>query len=1541
MKKRAMGRRCFRSRNMAVFPCSILLSFSLLAVQVGGQFSDGLGFISLDCGYGRDAQAYYVGPLSGITYVSDAPYTDSGETHNISSVYASVTLPQRFLTVRSFPSGARNCYTFKSMTPRLKYLIRASFLYGNYDSKNSSSVQFDLHLGVNFWKAMTVTSRSMRYYTETIMEATTDLISVCLVNTGRGTPFISSLELRPLNRTLYPVVNASLSLILSSRFDMGLIGDYVRFPSDPHDRFWNPFNDTASLTKTSTNLTVENPLDDHFEAPHVVMKTAVVPVNSNKLELSLTTEPRGLDEYYAVLHFSELKPLLQNESRQFFVYLGGTLLNDAKPFIPDYLSSSAVYSTNPTSAPTHYNISLVSTSDSTLPPILNAAEVFSAMQNTIVPSDSRNVDAMVAIKGTYAVKRNWMGDPCMPKAYAWDGLNCTIDAAGVSRITAVNLSHGALTGEISTSFANLSEIQYLDLSYNKLTGSIPAFLAYLPSLKYLDLANNELSGLVPSSLLTKSQNGSLTLRIEGNRNVCFDATSCEAKPKKTASTIIVISCVVPVVLLLMLAVLCILRKQRAKERHMRGSKEYTFQIDNRRFTYTELKKITKNFGRVLGKGGFGTVYYGHLENGIKVAVKMLSHTSSEEFVTEVAQHLSRVHHRNLVSMIGYCIDGEHLALVYEYMSQGTLKEHLREAKISDFGLSKAFEDDDHSHVSTKVVGTPGYLDPEYYVKNQLSEKSDVYSFGVVLLELITGQPPIRIGSEKIHIVEWVYETLAKGTVEDVVDKSLQGEYDVNCAWKIAYVALNCAMQSSTKRPTMTEVVMQLKERLALQSNLDKTQLEGRNTQKLLKEHGEMYQISPFEIECASISDKDVTLPQRFLTVRSFPSGARNCYTFKSMTPRLKYIIRASFFYGNYDSKNSSSVQFDLHLGVNFWKTITVTNRPNEYYTETIMEATTDLISVCLVNTGRGTPFISALVLRPLNRTLYPVVNASLSLILSSRFDMGRIADYVRFPSDPHDRFWNPFEDTTSLTKTSTNLPVENPVDDHFEAPHVVMNTAVVPVNSTKLELSLATEPRSLDEYYAVLHFSELNPLLQNESRQFFVYLGGTLLNDAKPFIPDYLSSSAVYSTNPTSAPTHYNISLVSTSDSTLPPILNAAEVFSAMQNTIVPSDSRNVDAMVAIKGTYAVKRNWMGDPCMPKAYAWDGLNCTVDAAGVSRITAVNLSHGALTGEISTSFANLSEIQYLDLSYNKLTGSIPAFLAYLPSLKYLDLANNELSGLVPSSLLTKSQNGSLTLRIEGNRNVCFNATSCEAKPKKTASTIIVISCVVPVVLLLMLAVLCILRKQRAKDRQMRGSKEYAFQIDNRRFTYTELKKITKNFDRVLGKGGFGTVYYGQLENAIEVAVKMLSHTSSEEFVTEAQHLSRVHHRNLVSMIGYCIDGEHLALVYEYMSQGTLKEHLREAKISDFGLSKAFEDDDHSHIAYVALNCAMQSSTKRPTMTEVVMQLKERLALQSNLDKTQLEGRNTQKLLEEHGEMYQISPFEIECASISDKDGPSAR
>ncbi|WOL14612.1 hypothetical protein Cni_G23392 [Canna indica] len=886
----------------AINSCLILLLLSV-AVRVGGQFTEGLDFISLDCG---TKNSHYVAPRSGIAYVSDEAFIDAGINFNISAAYRTVTLPQRYLSVRSFPSGARNCYTFKEMTVGMKYLIRPTFLYGNYDSKSSSSLQFDLHLGVNFWKTMNITDPSIAYSTEIIVEATTDLISVCLVNIGRGTPFISSLELRPLNRTLYPLANANLSLVLSSRFDLGRTSDYVRFPSDRHDRIWQIFNDTAlPWENPSTNFTVQRSMDDHFEAPLVVMQTAVVPVNSTKLEISLTTDPEGLNEYYAVLHFAELQPLLKNESRGFFVYFGGNLSNDAKPFSPVYLSASAIYSTNPSSSSGQFNISLVATSNSTSPPMLNAVEVFETVPNTMVPSENRDVHTMMAIKEWYRVNKNWMGDPCVPKAYAWDGLNCTSDVSGLPRITAVNLSSSGLTGEITASFANLSNVQYLDLSYNQLKGKIPSMLAYLPELKFLNLANNQLNGMVPSPLLAKSQNGTLTLRIDGNPNICVNATSCEGKTKKKIY-IIVVSCVVSVMLLVMAVILLyILRKKRARDRYMSGQNEYAMSIQNHRFTYTEVKKMTRNFERILGRGAFGIVYHGYLRES-EVAVKMLSHTSSQEFVAE-AQHLSRVHHRNLVFMMGYCIEGEHLALIYEYMSEGTLREHLRgsrgarplswdqrlriaieaaqgleylhtackpplihrdvkttnillnerlEAKISDFGLSKAFENEEHSHVSTRVVGTPGYLDPEYYVKNQLSEKSDVFSFGVVLLELITGQPPILNDSEKSHIVQWACDRLAEGKIEEIVDVTLGGTYDVNSAWKMAYVALNCAMQSSSKRPTMIEVVIQLKEMLALQGARGRTQCDDTSTKNMLKKHGMQWQSGSYDSEYPSISDED-------------------------------------------------------------------------------------------------------------------------------------------------------------------------------------------------------------------------------------------------------------------------------------------------------------------------------------------------------------------------------------------------------------------------------------------------------------------------------------------------------------------------------------------------------------------------------------------------------------------------------------------------------------------------------------------------------------
>ncbi|CAL9135094.1 unnamed protein product [Musa textilis] len=882
---------CFSSGKMASVWCFVLLSLAMAVLPVHCQSTDALGFISIDSGIAPGTT--YIDPTTNMTYVSDTGFIDTGENHNISRAYVTNGMSRRWLSLRSFPNGTRNCYRITSITKGSKYLVRAWFMYGNYDGMNTQPLLFDLYLGVNLWANMNITGPDHFYPIEVITVASSDVFSVCLVNTGHGTPFISGLDVRPLKDMLYPAVNASRSLVLFKRLNMGHKDTYIRYPDDRHDRLWEPWS-LPIWADISTNSTVENLSQDYFEAPSAVMQTAITPVNSTTLLLSWDPYPGDVNQYFPILHISDFVKLSgTNVSRQFYVYVNGIQwLED--PMTPDYLFSDAVYSIHPLGQFRSYNITLVALSNSTLPPILNALEIYSTLSDANVPSNDGDVNAMMAIKAWYKIKRNWMGDPCTPDAFTWDGLNCTFSVSLPSRITTLNLSSSGLTGEITKSFASLGAIEYLDLSYNNLTGTIPAVLAELTSLKLLDLTSNQLNGSIPSALLEKSQNGFLTLRLEGNPYLCENGTSCKVTPsskkKKITTPVIVILCIVPVtIVLVVILIICRLKRQGSRKgttvkpqnegfsNQVKDHRHDPLQFENRQFTYTELKNITNNFQKVLGKGGFGTVFYGCLEDGTEVAVKMRSQTSSQgtdQFLAE-AQHLTRVHHRTLVSMVGYCNDGDYLALVYEYMAQGTLQDHLQgrthstrplswrqrlliaveaaegleylhkgckpalihrdvktanillseklEAKIADFGLSKAFQSEVNTHVSTAVVGTPGYLDPEYYNTFQISEKSDVYSFGVVLLELITGQPPIVQSAENAHIVQRVRQRLGRGNIEDVVDAKLQGNYDVNSVWKCADIALKCTSQASHQRPTMADVVVQLKESLELETSCDRTE----------------------------------------------------------------------------------------------------------------------------------------------------------------------------------------------------------------------------------------------------------------------------------------------------------------------------------------------------------------------------------------------------------------------------------------------------------------------------------------------------------------------------------------------------------------------------------------------------------------------------------------------------------------------------------------------------------------------------------------------
>eukprot|EP00850_Spirogloea_muscicola_P007140 SM000035S13120 [mRNA] locus=s35:511110:515553:- [translate_table: standard] len=279
------------------------------------------------------------------------------------------------------------------------------------------------------------------------------------------------------------------------------------------------------------------------------------------------------------------------------------------------------------------------------------------------------------------------------------------------------------------------------------------------------------------------------------------------------------------------------------------------------FSYEELEEATNGFAEenVLGQGGFGRVYKGVLRDGKLIAVKQLTLGGGQgerEFQAEV-EIISRVHHRHLVTLLGYCIANEQRLLVYDYVPNGTIEYNLHgrlqgpmswdmrmkaavgaakglaylhedchpriihrdikssnilldkmdEAQVADFGLAKLAEDT-FSHVSTRVMGTFGYLAPEYAMSGKLTDKSDVYSFGVVLLELITGKRPVdpngAPGQESL--VEWARPFLARDDVERLIDPQLQGLYNDEEMDRMISTAAQCVRHSAAIRPRMSQVV---------------------------------------------------------------------------------------------------------------------------------------------------------------------------------------------------------------------------------------------------------------------------------------------------------------------------------------------------------------------------------------------------------------------------------------------------------------------------------------------------------------------------------------------------------------------------------------------------------------------------------------------------------------------------------------------------------------------------------------------------------------
>uniref|UniRef100_J3MWR5 non-specific serine/threonine protein kinase n=1 Tax=Oryza brachyantha TaxID=4533 RepID=J3MWR5_ORYBR len=558
------------------------------------------------------------------------------------------------------------------------------------------------------------------------------------------------------------------------------------------------------------NISTESSVKENanYAEPLSVMQTAVESVSTNTtLEVPVWEDQTPAREFILILHFADFQ---NSQLRQFNITFNN---NGRDNYSPPHLATDAFV--DRWKAPDgKYTVRCRATAASKLPPMLNAYEFY----------------AIISHDNPMTSPTDWMASEWFDVIQ--EGIRTTGTTQAAFATPARDLSNSNLHGAISNNFTLFTALQYF---------------------------------------------------LDSNGDPCIPAPPPEKNGNRTL--IIAISVVVPVIAIVALVLAYLIWRHKRKPNvssadlprelevniapaSRKDNGDPLTKVENRRFTYKELEKITNNFVQFIGQGGFGLVYYGRLENGMEVAVKVRSESSShglDEFFAEV-QSLTKVHHRNLVSLVGYCREKDHLALVYEYMARGSLYDHMRgnngvretlnwrtrlrvvieaaqgldylhkgcnlpiihrdvktqnillgqnlQAKIADFGLCKTYLSDTQTHISVNPAGSAGYMDPECYQTGRLTESSDVYSFGVVLLQIVTGESPILPGQG--HIIQLVRKKISAGNISLVADARLGDAYDVSSMWKVVDIALSCTADIGVERPTMAAVVIQLKESLVLE-----------------------------------------------------------------------------------------------------------------------------------------------------------------------------------------------------------------------------------------------------------------------------------------------------------------------------------------------------------------------------------------------------------------------------------------------------------------------------------------------------------------------------------------------------------------------------------------------------------------------------------------------------------------------------------------------------------------------------------------------------
>ncbi|BBM97352.1 hypothetical protein MPTK1_1g05080 [Marchantia polymorpha subsp. ruderalis] len=701
-------------------PCIGAIVLCLSAVLVIAQS----GFLSIDCG----STANYTDALTGIDWVTDQGYVTTGiNTAPVSKTGGSPDNLTQIWDNRFFPERQKNCYTLPTEIWST-YLIRTTFRLLD-KGQIVNDLSFQLFIDSTPWTTISYSPSSGApsldtvRVSEAIINSTRSKINVCLVR-GHGNPFISALELRKFDPTMYAAketgLNSGQMLFLELRWNLGMpVGSQVRYPDDPYDRFWQPYGDLGSKlcpgTLNSSHPNLVLPQLSGNRVPRKVMQDACVGTESQpNIEFSLSFSAT-VQIFYGIIYFQEI-----DDNATATNVRGIRVQVDFSDF--EEWDVNATREVNQDSS-TSFNLSnsafsatLSRLPESRLLPLANAAEYYFRNNVSSNSTDANDASALERVRAGFNLP-DYPGDPCYPAAWDWVVCDANSQPARVSQVitseyntkgvldpaindlsqlTSLLLDNNQLSGVIPD-LRGLTKLLTVELQNNNLSGAFPEYLLLVPSLMKLDVSNNNLNGALSTCPGAK-------LNFSCDANPLFDCKqildSCLGLGGGGASIATVIGGVFGGLFALSLIVVCLVlimhaKKKRALAREAalsqsqngikvklvaRGPYSSNFNGDENtaRFTSEQIQKLTNNFEKKIGQGSYGAVYLGELDTGKKIAVKVhdaMSRQGINEFINEV-NLLSRVHHRNLVSLLGYCEEMDQQVLVYEYMGNGNLREHL-------------------------------------------------------------------------------------------------------------------------------------------------------------------------------------------------------------------------------------------------------------------------------------------------------------------------------------------------------------------------------------------------------------------------------------------------------------------------------------------------------------------------------------------------------------------------------------------------------------------------------------------------------------------------------------------------------------------------------------------------------------------------------------------------------------------------------------------------------------------------------------------------